>query len=349
MSFFVGRHITHLLFVAFVFSFASVTAQTDSLRYSIDSDSDSPLYLQTPENVTSSVEYDPVKNEYVLIKRVGDLVIEKRILSFSEYQNYDMDKMISDYWKNRSATSKVSAGSTEGVLGNLIPQLRVNSELFETIFGGQTIDIRPSGNAELKFGIINNRNENLALSENQRSVTSFDFDMNFQLNVMAQIGTAINFNFNYNTEATFDFENELKLKYEGKEDDIVQLIEGGNISFALPLTLIQGSQSLFGARTKLKFGNLTLDAVFSQQKSESSTVTVQGGAQMQEFNFKADDYDENRHFFIAQYFYDNYNNAMSTLPIINSNVVITKIEVWRTNIGSAVTNNRNLVAFADLG
>lgn len=349
MSFFVGRHITHLLFVAFVFSFASVTAQTDSLRYSIDSDSDSPLYLQTPENVTSSVEYDPVKNEYVLIKRVGDLVIEKRILSFSEYQNYDMDKMISDYWKNRSATAKVSAGSTEGVLGNLIPQLRVNSELFETIFGGQTIDIRPSGNAELKFGIINNRNENLALSENQRSVTSFDFDMNFQLNVMAQIGTAINFNFNYNTEATFDFENELKLKYEGKEDDIVQLIEGGNISFALPLTLIQGSQSLFGARTKLKFGNLTLDAVFSQQKSESSTVTVQGGAQMQEFNFKADDYDENRHFFIAQYFYDNYNNAMSTLPIINSNVVITKIEVWRTNIGSAVTNNRNLVAFADLG
>mgnify|MGYP000372839300 FL=1 len=173
--------------------------------------------------------------------------------------------------------------------------------------------------------------------------------MNFQLNVLAQIGTAINLNFNYNTEATFDFENELKLKYEGKEDDIIQLIEAGNISFPLPLSLIQGSQSLFGVKTKLKFGNLTLDAVFSQQKSESNTVTVQGGAQMQEFNFKAYDYDDNRHFFLSQYFYDNYNKAMSTLPIINSNIVITKIEVWRTNIGAAVTNNRNLVAFADLG
>ncbi len=327
----------------------SVQAQEDGLRYSIDDSTDSPLYLSTPQNIKTEVEYDAENNEYILIKKVGEIVIERKVLSFSEYQNYDTDKMINDYWKNRSQTSKMTSASNDGVLGNLIPQLKINSELFETIFGGQTIDIRPSGSAEIKFGLVNNRNENLALSENQRSTTSLDFDMNFQLNVMAQIGTAINLNFNYNTEATFDFENELKLKYEGKEDDIVQLLEAGNVSFPLPLQLIQGSQSLFGIKTKLKFGNLTLDAVLSQQKSESSSVTVQGGAQMEEFNFQAHKYDDNRHFFLSQYFYDNYDNAMSTLPIINSNIIITKIEVWRTNIGAAVTDNRNLVAFADLG
>ena len=327
----------------------SLMAQQDDLRYPINDSTKSPLYLTSPQNITTSVEYSAEDNEYYLIKKAGDIVIERKILSFSEYQNYDLDKMIDDYWKNRSMTSKVAAASTDGGLSSLIPQLKINSELFETIFGGQTIDIRPSGNAEIKLGFLNNRNENLALSESQRSNTSLDFDMNFQVNVLAQIGTAINLNFNYNTEATFDFENEMKLKYEGKEDDIVQLLEGGNISFPLPLSLIQGTQSLFGAKTKLKFGNLTLDAVISQQKSESSSVTVQGGAQMDEFNFKADQYDANRHFFISQYFYDNYNNAMSTLPIINSNIVITKIEVWRTNVGAAVTNNRNIVAFSDLG
>ena len=350
---FLGNVFLRLRFVLFAMVILSVTgrlhAQSDSLRYSINDTIGSPLYLNDPQNIKTSVEYDESSNEYVLLKKVGDIVIERKVLSFSEYQNYDMDKMIDDYWKSRSQTSKMVGSSDDGVLGNLIPQLKVNSELFETIFGGQNIDIRPSGSAEIKFGVVNNRNENLALSESQRSTTSLDFDMNFQLNVLAQIGTAINLNFNYNTEATFDFENELKLKYEGKEDDIIQLIEAGNISFPLPLSLIQGSQSLFGVKTKLKFGNLTLDAVFSQQKSESNTVTVQGGAQMQEFNFKAYDYDDNRHFFLSQYFYDNYNKAMSTLPIINSNIVITKIEVWRTNIGAAVTNNRNLVAFADLG
>ena len=326
-----------------------VFAQTDSLRYGIDDNSNSPLFLSTPENIQTIVEYDPINNEYILIKKAGNLILERTPLSFEEYQNYDMDQMINNYWKNRSATAKISASSNDGMLGNLIPQLKVNSELFETIFGGQTIDIRPSGNVELKMGVVNNRNENLALSEDNRSTTRLDFDMTMDLNAMVQIGTAINFNLNFNTEATFDFENELKLKFEGKEDDIIQLMEAGNVSFPLPLTLIQGTQSLWGIKSRLKFGNLTLDAIISQQKSESSTFTVQGGAQMQEFNFKADEYDENKHFFLSQYFYENYNSAMSTLPIINSNIVITKIEVWRTNIGSAVTNNRNLVAFADLG
>ena len=324
-------------------------AQNDDLRYSIDDSTESPLFLDTPKNITTSVEYDAESNEYILIKKAGNIIIERKVLSFAEYQNYDMDKMINEYWHNRSQSSKIVSSSNDGVLGSMIPQLKINSELFETIFGGQTIDIRPSGNAEIKFGVVNNRNENLALSESQRSNTNLDFDMNFQVNVLAQVGTAINFNFNFNTEATFDFENQLKLKYEGKEDEIIQLLEGGDVSFPLPLTLIQGTQSLFGIKSKMKFGNLTLDAVISQQKSESSSITLQGGAQMQEFNFKAWDYDEDKHFFIAQYFYDNYNNAMSSLPIINSNIVITKIEVWKTNIGAAVTNNRNLVAFADLG
>lgn len=337
------------------FSFSSLAytsysfGQPDTLHYPVNDTSNSPLYLNNPSNITNTVEYDPVTNEYYVIKKVGDVVLEKKSLTFDEYQKYDMDNMIDSYWKNRTGSSTVS-NQSESNLNGLIPQLRVNSELFETIFGGQTIDFRTSGNLELKFAIVNNKNQNMALNENQRSVTRFDFDEDIQLNLLAQIGTAISFNLNYNTGATFDFEKQLmKLKYEGKEDDIVQLIEAGDISFALPTTLITGVQSLFGFRTKLKFGNLLLDAVFSRQKSENQSITVQNGAQSQEFNFKADDYDENKHFFLGQYFYDNYNKSMETFPIINSNIIITRVEVWKTNIGSAVSDNRNLVAFADLG
>lgn len=320
--------------------------EPDSTRYGVEGTS--PLHLANPTNFTTQIEYDEKNNEYILIKRVGDLVIERRVLSFADYQNYDMDKMISEYWRNRSSTSKQSA-SSEGVLNNLIPQLRVNSELFETIFGGQTIDIRPAGSAELKFALVNNKRQDLSIQEDQRSVTRFDFEENIQLNVTAKIGEAISFGLNYNTGATFSFENELKLKYEGKEDNIIQSIEAGNISFPLPTTLIQGSQTLFGVKTKLKFGKLLVDAVFSEQKSQSSSVTVEGGAQLRDFDFKADEYEANKHYFLSQYFYDNYNTAMASLPLINSNVNIIKIEVWRTNVGAAINENRNIVAFADLG
>ena len=318
----------------------------DSTRYGIDGTS--PLHLQNPTNITTEIEYDAKNNEYILIKRIGDLIIERRVLSFSDYQNYDMDKMINDYWKNRSSTAKMTS-SNDGVLDNLIPQLRINSELFETIFGGQTIDIRPVGSAELKFAIVNNKREDLSIQENQRSVTRFDFDESIQLNVTAKIGEAISFNLNYNTEATFSFENELKLKYEGKEDNIIQKIEVGHISFPLPTSLIQGSQTLFGVSTRLKFGKLFVDAVFSEQKSESNHQTIEGGAELREFQFKADQYEANKNYFLSQYFYENYNNAMASLPLINSNVNIIKIEVWRTNVGAAINENRNLVAFSDLG
>ena len=159
-------YINKIFFVLFVFICCNVSlAQTDSLKYNIDENSDSPLFLDTPNNITTEVEYDPINNEYILIKKAGNLVLERMALTFEEYQNYDLDQMINNYWKSRSATAKISTSSNDGMLGSLIPQLKVNSELFETIFGGQTIDIRPSGNVELKMGVVNNRNENLALSE----------------------------------------------------------------------------------------------------------------------------------------------------------------------------------------
>ncbi len=70
---------------------------------------------------------------------------------------------------------------------------------------------------------------------------------------------------------------------------------------------------------------------------------------MTEFKIRADQYEENRHFFLAQYFRDRYDDALSTLPTISSSINITRMEVWVTNVGAATEDNRNIVAFADLG
>jgi cell surface protein SprA len=169
------------------------------------------------------------------------------------------------------------------------------------------------------------------------------------MNVIAKIGDKIEFKTNYNTEATFQFENRLQLKYEGKEDEVIKLIEAGNVSLPLNTTLINGSQALFGIKTKLQFGRTTVTAVFSQQESESKNITVQGGAQTSEFKMSSLDYEENRHFFISQYFRENYEKALETLPVVTSDINITKVEVWVTNIGPALEDNRNILAFTDLG
>ncbi|MEI6574912.1 MAG: cell surface protein SprA [Bacteroidota bacterium] len=304
----------------------------------------SPLYMADPENVVNSVEYDPETNRYYFVEKIGDHYYRSpNYMTFDEYLKYDLKNSVNNYFKQRSS-------DVVGTKRNaLLPPIKIGGEAFDRIFGGNTVDIRPSGSAELTFGIISNRQDNPALDVKQRRTTNFDFQEKIQMSLIAKIGDKIEFKTNYNTEATFQFENKLKLKYEGKEDEIIKLIEAGDITMPLNSTLITGSQSLFGLKTKLQFGKTTVTAVFSQQESQNQTINVQGGAQTHEFSMTADQYEENRHFFLAQYFRDNYNKSLSQLPIINSSINITKIEVWVTNIGPAVTDNRNTVAFADLG
>ncbi|GAB1405054.1 hypothetical protein MASR1M74_22330 [Lentimicrobium sp.] len=304
------------------------------------------LFLGEPANMTEEFVYDPVTNTYRYVRKIGNLEIMPPVTySADEYKALELNRSTDNFWRDRSRTSGGGRSGSSGI----IPQIHIGGEAFDRIFGGNTIDIRPQGSAEVTFGILSNRRDDPALDIRQRRTTNFDFQQRIQMSVMAKIGDKIEFNTNYNTEATFDFENKLKLKYEGKEDEIIKLIEAGDVTFPLNSTLITGSQSLFGLKTQLQFGRATVTGVFSQQKSETSNITVQGGAQTTKYSVKALDYEENRHFFIAQYFVDNYDKALSRLPIVNSNINITKMEVWVTNIGPAVTDNRNIVAFMDLG
>ncbi len=305
----------------------------------------SPMYLKNPSNIQTSSEYNPTTNEYTIKQKIGKY--DYRLpysMNRDDYLKYDLDRSVKTYWAERAKASGAKA-TGDGI----IPQIFIRGSAFETIFGSNTIDIRPQGSAELTFGILSNRRDDPTLNVRQRKVTNFDFQQKIQMSVLAKIGDKIEFQVNYNTEATFEFENKLNLKYEGKEDEIIQLIEAGNVTLPLTSTLITGSQALFGIKTKLKFGRTTVTAVYSEQKSETSNITVQGGAQTNHFTLNSDQYEENKHFLLAQYFRDNYDSSLTELPIIRSNVNITKIEVWVTNIGAAVTENRNIVAFQDLG
>ncbi|MBN2747294.1 MAG: cell surface protein SprA, partial [Bacteroidales bacterium] len=304
----------------------------------------SPLYLHDPKNLKNQFIYDPITRQYIFTSKMGALNYRPtQKIDLNEYRAFEANQALHNYWKQR-ASERLDAGQQGG-----IPKIHVGGQAFERIFGSNTIDIRPQGSAELLFGVVNNKREDPALSVRQQSTTNFDFQQKIQLNVLAKIGDKIEFKVNYNTEATFDFENKLKLKYEGKEDEIIQLIEAGDVNLPLTSTLIQGSQSLFGVKSKLKFGKMTITSVFSEQKSESSSITVQGGGQKNNFQLKMDEYEENRHFFLAKYFRNNYERSLQDLPVINSNINITKVEVWVTNVGAPLTENRNILALQDLG
>ncbi len=309
----------------------------------------SPFWLEDPPGFGTEIIYDPETNTYNFQYMTGSTPFGPgAYMDINEYIDYDLRQSINDYWSEHSS-STYTGGNRRG--GGLIPEIHVGDDIFESIFGSNTIDIRPSGTLGLKFGVKYNKIDNTSLAVRNRRTINFEFDEDIQLNLIARIGDKIDFNLNYSTdELTVDNNSDqIKLKYSGKEDEILQLIEFGNVTLPLNSTLITGSQSLFGVKTQLKFGNLQVTAVASQKSSTSETITISGGAEQQEFYFSADEYEENRHFFIAQFFRDHYNEYLSTLPQVGSPIVITKIEVWRTTVGAATSENRNIVAFTDLG
>jgi len=310
----------------------------------LDGQEQSPLFMQDPPNIEREVIYNPETNSYEFVSKIGDFTYRPPTeMDLKDYTDYDLKKDIKKYWIERSQT----AGTAEGT--RLIPKIHIGGKAFDKIFGSNTIDIRPQGSAEVRFGILHNRRDDPSLDVRQRKTTNFDFGMKIQMNVVAKIGDKIEFKANYNTESSFDFENTLKLKYEGEEDEIIQLIEAGNVSLPLKSSLIRGSQSLFGVKTELKFGKTVVTGIFSQQQSETQNIKVEGGAQTNRFKITALDYEDNKHFFVAHPFRDNYETAVRSLPIVTSDITITRMEVWVTNIGAATQENRNIVAFADLG
>jgi cell surface protein SprA len=303
------------------------------------------INLQNPENIENEVVYDPVTGQYIMQSTVGGSFNYRPPMSMSleEYLQYDMSKSMETYWLDRVEQDSETAQK------GLIPQIKIRGKAFDRIFGGNTIDIKPRGSAEVIFGLNISKTDNPRIPIDQRKITTFNFDQRIQLNLMGSIGEKLKINTNYNTQATFDFENQVKLDYTGYEDEIIQKIEAGNVSLPLRGTLIQGSQSLFGLKTELKFGRLTATAIFSQEKGQRRNVQTSGGAQTTNFDIKADEYEANKHYFLSYFFRQQYENAMRTLPTVNSGVQITRVEVWVTNMRQDYQANRNIVAFTDLG
>jgi cell surface protein SprA len=290
------------------------------------------------------VEYDPKTKQYFIVEKIGTHYYRTPMtFSMQEFLNLQGRKDENEYFRKR-ANLLVDLNRR-----NAKPNFGFSKDWVNRITGNGKVDIKPSGYLDLAAGYQGQHIKNPTLPERARKNGGFDFPMNAQLQVDANIGDKIKLPINYNTLANFDFENQLKLDYQGKDDEVLKQFQAGNVAFSSKSTLIPGAQSLFGIRSQLQFGKLYVTGILANQRSQRQTVGLQGGSASQSFNIKADEYEENRHFLMGQYFRKNYNKSMQRLPVITSNVQVLRVEVWVTNRNGTTTDTRDVVGFMDLG
>ncbi len=305
--------------------------------------------LHLPDNLKQTEELDSITGNYRVGMKLGNggYLNTPILMTPDEFQQWKLKQSNSAYYRQKNRESYETAGKSKFDFTDMHFDLGPA----EKIFGPGGVNIKTQGSAELKVGLNLKKTDNPSLAANRRSTTGFDFDEKINLSVTGKVGDKVNMNINYNTEATFDVDaQQMKLKYDGKEDEIIKLVEAGNVSMPSNSTLIPSISSLFGLRTDLQFGKLKLQTVVSQKNSASKSVSSKGGSQTQNYEISAADYEENRHYWLGHYFRDNYDRWMKTLPTIASGITIKRIEVWVTNKKNPSTqNNRNLIAFTDLG
>ena len=307
----------------------------------------SALDLRMPENVKQQVEYNDSLNLYYIGSKLGSGYLNAPIvMTPEEYMRWSERRARQQFFRVKDAENVKQKGEDKFSFTDMHFDLGPA----EKIFGPGGVRVKTQGTAELKVGFTKKDIDNPSLPIRNRKTTSFDFDEKINLSVNGKVGDKVNMNLNYNTDATFDFDTKnLKLKYDGKEDEIIKLVEAGNVSFPSNNSLVHGASSLFGIRTDMQFGKLKLQTVVSQKKSTSTSVSSKGGASTTPFEIDVADYEENRHFFLSHFFRQQYDRAMQTLPNLTTGIKINRVEVWVTNKTGTTSNTRNIVAFTDLG
>lgn len=315
--------------------------------YSLSDLYQSPLDLKRPDNLQYQVVYNDTIDRYIIGNRMGSTWLSAPImLTPKEYLAWTEQQQRNSYFRKQNDEIFQAKGKEKFDFSDMHFDLGP----VEKIFGPGGIRVKTQGSAELKFGINKKNIDNPSLPIRNRKTTMMDFDEKINLNVNGKVGDKVNMNLNYNTDATFDFDAQnMKLKYDGKEDEIIKLVEAGNVSFPSNSSLIKGASSLFGVRTDMQFGKLKLQMVASQKKSASKSVSTRGGVQLTPFELNVADYEENRHFFLSQYFRNHYDAWMQKLPNLTTGITINRVEVWVTNKTGNTTNTRNILALTDLG
>lgn len=362
------KHLNIFLFLSFLFisvgAFAQAQRDTAIIR----------KQYEVADPTRYEAYYDIKTGMYYVYPKIGNTITgPPTAMSPEEYKQYMLATQTKAYYKEKSDKYNLlfRRDKSDARRKGLIPSVMINNKLFETIFGGNKIEIIPSGYASLDFAGLYQKIDNPMILPQNRTSFTFDIDQRIQLGLLGKVGENLQLKANYDTQSGFAFENRMNLVWqakgswkdlqskglgnvdkpnEGGEDKIIKRVEFGNVNMPLSTSLIRGSQSLFGVKTEFQLGKTFGTVVLSQQQGEARNIVVQGGGVMNNFKVNAIDYEENQHFFLGHYFLNKYDDALLNYPQINSTINITRMEVWVLDQGNSnLAYQKSIIGIRDLG
>jgi len=313
-----------------------------------------PFFLDQPLDVLHDVKIDSAGTLVTIRETIANKDIKVPLtMSLDDYiqarMQYEWHRGFENLaHKYELKQKKDELGSLLGNITNIEIPIPANPIL--SIFGDRrSIRLNINGAVDIRGAFRNEKTDQTVISRLGNVRNEPDFKQDVQIGVNGTVGDKLNILADWNTQRTFEYENQLKIKYTGYEDEIVQSVEGGNVSLQTPSAFVGSSQALFGIKAQFQVGPLKLTTLASQKKGQVQEQTFSGGQQQSPFELHAYNYAQN-HFFLdtvyRKQFESYYGNPQQ--PTADFNLKITDIEVWITNIGPDDPNQQYAIAKLDL-
>lgn len=204
----------------------------------------------------------------------------------------------------------------------------LNPSLLLPIYG-TTISMTGRKTFGLKY---NAKKYSVKSTTNNKDVNEIVFDQEMQLKVQGKVSNRIFVDIDYDDQRP-DSQN-IAISYKGKEGELVQSVDFGDITLSLPATqFLSYSKQVFGAKMHMQHKDANLYLIGSQSKGDSKTKQFKGNSVFETVNIK--DLNYIRRTYYSLEFID------SNLPSWNTNsaIVSGSMEVYlndHTNTGYQV-------------
>jgi cell surface protein SprA len=292
-----------------------------------------------------------------VLEKIDDFQLSSGIdMSLEQYLNFRKNVITEQVWDSLLTTYDIKKALSSRDLARLMADatgisIPIPPNPLMGIFGEPKININVNGEVNLRLGWRWDAQNLGTVSAFGQTQSTPIFSQDIRVNVSGGIGDKLKLSTDWNTKRSFDKDNQFKVGYEGYTDDIIKLVEFGNVSLPLNSQLINGGQTLFGIRSDYQFGPLYLKTIFARREGEKKYVDVKGGSNKQPFQIRPPDFSRN-HFFLDNSYKKVYKDYWSSpKPVIPQSANygrIKDLEVWESSNTVTSPQVSEVIAYATL-
>jgi hypothetical protein len=172
-------------------------------------------------------------------------------------------------------------------------------------FMGETGKLDVGGYVKITLGGSNTFVSNIPGMAAPSLWPELEMNQEMAINLDGQVGDRVRVFIDHNSERITESQNKITVTYKGREDEIVQEIEGGDTELKIPATTYTGDipahRGLFGIKSSARFGPLDIVAIASNEQTQHQEIDIEGAVQAQADTIWSREYQKRRFFWLGSY------------------------------------------------